>query len=268
MPVVGRAWAKRYLGFDPASEASNDLLNFAYRADNAAGRLDLAAPENLEALQQTLIEYNPFAASTSATTTLLQPGPAPSKALKNIPWPKGTAPTPSGKVTGTASQPLPRCDALVVTWTTAEAQALSQVLTPGHFSTDAWKHYTHRFDWYEKRITGPHAPAKFSKRLGSYWLTKIAGKSVLCFKSELHLDQDGPAAPIKDLMQQILGEVRPEIFITTGTAGGIGATTSLGDVVATGDVAFDCTTNLKLVFTAVHISYHPSKGAIIRKPFG
>jgi nucleoside phosphorylase len=53
----------------------------------------------------------------------------------------------------------------------------------------------------------------------------------MCFKSELHLSQDGPKMPIAALWRQLIAEVKPKLVITTGTAGGIGAGVELGDVV-------------------------------------
>jgi hypothetical protein len=70
------------------------------------------------------------------------------------------------------------------------------------------------------------APARRSDRLGSYFRTEVAGRSILCFKSELHLNQDsirtgdGTATlPVKDLFRQIIDEVQPSLVITVGTAG-------------------------------------------------
>ena len=49
-----------------------------------------------------------------------------------------------------------------------------------------------------------------SHRLGSYFPTVIAGKRVLCFKSELHMSQDGPKLPIAKLWAQLIAEVETE----------------------------------------------------------
>ena len=63
------------------------------------------------------------------------------------------------------------------------------------------------------------------------WLlfpTTIGARNVLCFKSELHMSQDGPKLPIRDLWKQIIDETGAHLVITTGTAGGIGAAVKLG----------------------------------------
>jgi len=65
---------------------------------------------------------------------------------------------------------------------------------------------------------------------------------VLCFKSQLHLNQDGirfrqtPATstlPVKELFSQIADEAKPDVLITAGTAGGVFQDQNLGDVVVT-----------------------------------
>jgi purine-nucleoside phosphorylase len=67
----------------------------------------------------------------------------------------------------------------------------------------------------------------------------------MCFKSELHLSQDGVKMPIARLWQQLIAEVKPRLVITTGTAGGIGAGVELGDVVVAKSVRFDCMKEFK-----------------------
>jgi hypothetical protein len=57
----------------------------------------------------------------------------------------------------------------------------------------------------------------------------------------LHLATDAVSAPIVQLWQQMVSEVQPKLVITTGTAGGIGATTQLGDVFAVANAKFNCT---------------------------
>jgi hypothetical protein len=50
--------------------------------------------------------------------------------------------------------------------------------------------YTRHFADYQHRIW-PHAPAATSWRLGSYRPTRVGETSVVCIKSELHLNPDG-----------------------------------------------------------------------------
>ena len=90
------------------------------------------------------------------------------------------------------------------------------------------------------------APAVKAKRLGAFWTTKIGGKSVLVLKSESHLSQDtnkhlpaGGALPNAAFWKQIIEETQPKLILTTGTAGGIGKTFEVGDVIVSPVVRFD-----------------------------
>src|SRR5262249_29992144 len=76
--------------------------------------------------------------------------------------------------------------------------------------------------------------------------------SVVVLKSELHLNTDwqplpgGQATlPIKDLYTQLIGEVKPEFVLSTGTAGGLSCQMSLGDVVVARAAHFHCQREFK-----------------------
>ena len=88
-------------------------------------------------------------------------------------------------------------------------------------------------------------PARELGRLGTYWTAMLAGKSVVIFKSDSHLSQDGPQMPNIDVWTQILDEVRPSLVLTTGTAGAIGAQFEVGDVIVSPLVRFDLTAKFK-----------------------
>src|SRR5258708_12298183 len=85
-------------------------------------------------------------------------------------------------------------------------------------------------------------PAILAKRLGAYWTTSIGKKSVVVFKSDSHMSQDGPQLPNIDVWRQIIQEVQPTLVITTGTAGGIGKEFEVGDVIVTPVPPSHCTT--------------------------
>ena len=163
-----------------------------------------------------------------------------------IPWPSGQAPTPQPLATAPApDDPLPRADYVVVTWTVEEAKCLADTLTPGYPSKTAWYPYTHNFTTQFVPVIRKGAPATMSKRLASYFMTTIAGKTVLCMKSELHMSQDGPKLPVAMLWAQIIAEAQPKLIISTGTAGGIGSGVELGDVLSATSVRFDCMRTFK-----------------------
>jgi hypothetical protein len=143
-----------------------------------------------------------------------------------LPFPAGQAPSPQPfPAEPSENDPMPKADVLVVTWTVAEVEALADVLTPGH-GRNNWYRYARKFttDYLPEIRQG--APARAARRLGSYFPTKIANKTVLCVKSELHLNQDGVATgngtatlPVKKFFRQMIDEVRPKLVITVGTAG-------------------------------------------------
>jgi nucleoside phosphorylase len=190
-----------------------------------------------EALARHIITFDPDESASRLFTASTVESRAP---LAPIPWPPGLAP----KLVTVSTPPspehaLPKADVLVVTWTVAEAKALADVLTPGHPS-EAWQPYRHRFDSHYKPLIRHGAPALQSDRLGLYAQCHIGQSNVLCMKSDLHLSQDGPHLPVRDLWKQIISESGATLVITTGTAGGVGSEIVLGDVVVTKSVQFDC----------------------------
>ncbi|MGW3360763.1 hypothetical protein ACWDFL_36135 [Streptomyces bungoensis] len=156
-------------------------------------------------------------------------------------WPPGLAPVPEPIAPEPPTgRPLPAADYLVVTWTVSEQQALADVLTPG-VPRERWHRYDRHFaDHYLPQIRST-APSRVTHRLASYCPVRIGGRSVLCVKSELHLNQDGirrdgegtATLSVRDLFAQMIAEVRPSLVITTGTAGAAAADQELGDVMVT-----------------------------------
>ena len=206
----------------------------------------LRAIASVPDLSRHIIMFDSEDASTYSPHTLPPAAIMQATARSPIPWPAGEAPTPQPLATKPApTDPLPQADYVVVTWTVEEAKALADTLTPGYPSKTAWYYYAHNYATDFATIIRKGAPSYFNKRLGSYFLTTIAGKRVLCMKSELHLSQDGPKMPIAKLWAQIIAEAKPKLIITTGTAGGIGAKVVLGDVLSAKSVRFDCLKSFK-----------------------
>ena len=74
--------------------------------------------------------------------------------------------------------------------------------------------------------------------MGSYMPIKLGDLSVLCMKSELHLNQDGKRTgdgtatlPVKDFFDQIIDDANPKVFLTIGTSGSVFQEFGLGDSV-------------------------------------
>jgi nucleoside phosphorylase len=173
-----------------------------------------------------------------------------------VPWPEASKPTaaPLAKLPAETDD-LTRFagyDAVVVTWTAAEAAALAAMFVPDYLPS-RWYEYRHGVANYVPLVTGGTAPfndkssdmARYYHSLGLYFPCTIGEARVLLFKSGLHLDYDGPQIPVRKLMAELAAAVRPKLFITTGTGGGIGKQVALGDVVIAAQVKFDCTTQFK-----------------------
>jgi hypothetical protein len=167
----------------------------------------------------------------------------------NTPFPEGFAPIPAPIVPKpNIGDTLPKADVVVVTWTIAEQNALADIFTPG-YSRVTWYRYNRHFEEkYASRIR-KGAPASDSRRLGSYFESHVKKTKVLCFKSELHLNQDGiqdhqgsgqTSLPVRDLFKQIIEETGCAYLFTTGTCGGIQIEHDLGDVLVTRAAKFRC----------------------------
>jgi nucleoside phosphorylase len=232
--IVDRKWVERNLGYDPIARPPPDKT-FAFA--KAAGKT--ATGEDLE---REIIDFDSespaglqFLAYTTATGL---------SRFTDIPWPRGLAPATGPSPGRGGDSPLPHADVLVVTWTVDEGHALSRVLTPGKDSHNDYLPYTHNFSTISEKMRNG-CPAMELKRLGAYWTTTIGKRSVVVFKSDSHMSQDGPQLPNIDVWRQIIEETQPALVITTGTAGGIGKEFEVGDVIVSPIVRFDCTTKFK-----------------------
>jgi hypothetical protein len=252
--TVDRAWVKRNLGFDPI-ETPPPAAAFNYAP--AAARAP--APEDFE---REIIDFDSespqglqFLAFSTATGL---------SRYVDVPWPRNLAPKTGPQPRANPGDPLPAADVLVVTWTVDEGHALSRVLTPGKDSHNDYVPYTQNFSSIAKKMR-PGCPALLAKRLGAYWTTAIGGKSVVVFKSDSHMSQDGPQLPNIDVWRQIVQNVRPKLVITTGTAGGIGKQFEVGDVVVSPIVRFDCTSKFKKEsFAQESFSSAPAKATYLK----
>jgi nucleoside phosphorylase len=228
--IVDRQWAVRNTGVDPLAAALPPQV-FAHP--------ELRRSNSDHDLRRELIDFDSEAPHGQAFLEMAAGSTGLSK-FADIPWPEGLAPRPATRLARQPADPLPRADVLVVTWTVDEGHALSRVLTPGRDSHDGYLSYTHHYDEIAKTMR-PGCPAREAKRLGAYWTTHIGTKSVVVFKSDSHMSQDGPELANATVWQQIIEEVRPSLVLTTGTAGGIGKEFEVGDVIVSPLVRFDCT---------------------------
>ena len=231
--IVDRVWAVRNLGFDPT------ILMPPLSAAVHPGTANSDDPEDLA---REVIDFDSEAPHGQAFLSFTKATGL--SRYTDVAWPAGLAPTPAAALVANPGDPLPRADVLVVTWTVAVGHALSRVLTPGKDSRSDYLPYTHNFDAISQKMRHG-CPALELGRLGTYWTTTIGAKSVVIFKSDSHMSQDGPQLPNIDVWKQIIEEVSPTLVITTGTAGGVGTEFEVGDVVVSPVVRFDCTSKFK-----------------------
>lgn len=147
--------------------------------------------------------------------------------LSPIPWPEGLAPAAQDTALK-GDGALPAAPILVITWTSAEAMALADVLTPGAASSE-WTHYDHNFAGYRNQLTG-RSPAREAGRLGEFHMSRIGSLDVCCYHSQLHPATDGPTLPTAQMAKQIAAETGARLVITTGTAGSANKGNVLGDI--------------------------------------
>ena len=246
---VDRKWVERNLGFDP-------IVTPPPPATFAVAR---AAKKNaaVEDLQREIIDFD--SESPAGREFLAFSTSTGMARYTDVPWPKTLAPKTGPQPAGAGRGPLPSADVLLVTWTVDEGHALSRVLTPGKDSRNDYVPYTHNFAAIAAKMV-KDCPAVNAGRLGTFWTTRIGGKSVVVFKSDSHMSQDGPQLPNIDVWAQIIAEVRPKLVITTGTAGGIGKDFEVGDVIVSPVVRFDCTGKFKSSpFCAASYTSAPAK---------
>jgi hypothetical protein len=253
--VADRKWVQRNLGFDPISTPPPSGSFAVKRVAKAA--VQRTAKVTSEDFQREIIDFD---SESSAGRDFMAFSTATGLSrFTDIPWPKGLAPKTGPKPKGSGSGPLPKADVLVVTWTVDEGHALSRVLTPGKDSRNDYLSYTHNFAAIAKNMR-KGCPALEARRLGAYWTTVIGKKSVLVFKSDSHMSQDGPKLPNIQVWRQIIQEVKPTLVITTGTAGGIGKQFEVGDVIVSPIVRFDCISKFKKQpFARAHYSSTAAK---------
>jgi len=142
------------------------------------------------------------------------------------------------------TDPLSNADVLVITWTTAEAEALSAVFTGNHDFQATWFAYKHKSASILRGVPQGVINEKANSTslkigiVGFFTKVSFSGKNVLLFKSELHPADDGNKLPVINLITQIASEVNPSLVITTGTAGAIGKHLEAADAVVTSGSRF------------------------------
>ena len=186
--MIDRRWVERNLGFDPiATPAPASTFAFA-RGRNVP-------PASKICRERSSISIPRHRREESSLRSRPRPG---SHDIPMCRGPKDLRRKPTRRPPRALAASLPAADVLVVTWTVDEGHALSRVLTPGKDSRNDYRPYTHNFASISRKMRAG-CPALQAKRLGAYWTTKIGAKSVVVFKSDSHMSQDGPQLPNIDV---------------------------------------------------------------------
>ena len=160
--------------------------------------------------------------------------------LESIAWPNGLAPAQSDlagyargkKITDAVKADV---DVLILLYTQLETSALLDVFTGDNEWSPAraktWYPYAHNFDALRGSIEGIDDD-DFLKQgvFGNLYAMQIGKTKVALFKNELHPKANGLKLPFVTLIEQLAGELRPKLVVSTGTAGGIGSRVNCGDV--------------------------------------
>ena len=165
-----------------------------------------------------MIDYKPSRLFVSASQRSFNPTITNTPDLPAIDWSQvGQVPP---KLLGSTSADLPRADAIVITWASAEWAAMQHVFcaseTAMHYSdpnTNSWNGWTKFADGRP-----PGAPSGWDF-WGEWRLVEIAGNTVMLFKSNTHLDWPDQVY-LSDLIKLLISNVRPALVLSIGTAGG------------------------------------------------
>ena len=219
------------------------------------------APHTLSYAEDIRLNYDPEHPAARFGAPAVPPAGGTASGLPHpVPWPAALTPKPQPLSPAPAeTDSLARFagyDAIVMTYTSAEAAALAALFTPG-YPVSSWYEYRYDVAAYIPLVTGSQAPfnatqtedQRYYHSLGLYFPCTIGSAKVLLVKSGLHLDYDGlgpgGVVPFYKMVSEMVATVKPKTFITTGTGGGIGSDVKLGDVIIAAHTRFDCTTQFK-----------------------
>jgi hypothetical protein len=174
-------------------------------------------------IDDLVLNYDPEAPQERFRAAGLKAALAPLAARLpgSVPWPQAgkpvAAPLDSPPAESEDLSKFHGYDAVVVTWTAAEAAALATLFTPDYLPSQ-WYEYRHDVASYVPLVTGHKAPfnakqadmARTTTALACIFRAASAAKVPL-FKSGLHLDYDGPGVPVRKLMTELVTTIGPKV---------------------------------------------------------
>jgi nucleoside phosphorylase len=162
------------------------------------------------------------------SSSRLQPGIANAPPLPSIDFSLIGKPAPVSLPT--PADHLPQASAVVITWANAEWAALHHVFcansSPMPYNARSSGSFT---GWEKYSAQLPHNKPSGWTYWGYYRLIQVAGKNVLLFKSNTHLDWPG-ATELETLINLLTSNVNPDLILSIGTAGGAKPQDHIGTV--------------------------------------
>lgn len=146
------------------------------------------------------------------------------------------------------SDPLPKADVVVVTWTSAEWEAMKYVFTYKAYADYAyselvWPKYSYNFyeiyqdlwitDLIGTALGDPITPPSIyngDNNWGYSCVVTLGSTKVLLLKSSMHMSTDGATLPLRQFIRQAITESGAKLILTIGTAGGTQEDGFVGDV--------------------------------------
>ncbi|HYH80696.1 MAG TPA: hypothetical protein VEX86_12915 [Longimicrobium sp.] len=132
---------------------------------------------------------------------------------------------------------LPQADAVVITWAGAEWAAMQQVFCGGGQAMPYSERKTSPWPGWQQLVAGASAGGcgcygGKDCYWGYYRLVQVAGRTVLLWKSNVHLDESGGTgqACLEQMMGMLLDQVKPTLVLSLGTAGGSRLADAIGTV--------------------------------------
>jgi len=140
---------------------------------------------------------------------------------------------------GGPSEPLPKGDVLLLTWTSAEWSALDQVfINSSSTRTQQSRDWQRSWHLYARQAPTQLSDPAAAPLWGYFQVADVTSGTggtarVVLLKCDTHLAHPPWFAGLQEMIQLALADVQPRIVYSIGTAGGSRDTLRLGDVVIT-----------------------------------
>jgi nucleoside phosphorylase len=168
----------------------------------------------------------PAAAAAARSSAAFQPTIERSPALPPVNWATIGARAPT--LLAPSAARLPTAAAIVLVWTDAEWAALHHVFCDsGNAMPYASRNQSTWTGWQKYANSIPSVEGWTF--WGEYRLIQIGTTPVLLFKSNTHLDFPGQQY-LTQMMSQLIAAVKPQLVLSTGTAGGARLTDPIGTI--------------------------------------